>query len=115
MDDERTATRVGAAVLVAIGLAVVLVLTLQGQHLVRGVRLHVQIESVGNLQVGAKVRLAGLELGEVTDIRLTGGPTRALLDLWIDRRRAALLTTTTDFFRKEHRFGAVTQYDFHRP
>ncbi len=98
MSEDRLSTRVGAAVLAALALAVVVVLLLEGRRLRPGIRVHVEMERVGALQEGAAVRLAGLELGEVDAIRLVGRPSRAVLDLWIDRRHAWLVTTTTDFF-----------------
>jgi phospholipid/cholesterol/gamma-HCH transport system substrate-binding protein len=96
MNEDRQAVRVGGVVLLVLGLAVAAVLALQGRHLGRGIRLHVQMARVAALQVGAKVRLAGLVLGGVEDIRLTGHG--ATIDLWIEARHAWLLRQTTDFF-----------------
>jgi phospholipid/cholesterol/gamma-HCH transport system substrate-binding protein len=103
MDDERLSVRVGGVVLVVIGIAAVLLLVLQGRHLRPGVRIEVDMARIGNLQVGAAVRLAGLTLGSVDDIRLMPAPAgsdhaHARLEVWLDRRHAHLARETTDFF-----------------
>jgi phospholipid/cholesterol/gamma-HCH transport system substrate-binding protein len=95
-DDER-ATRVGAVTLAVLAVAAALVVGLEGTHLRPGMTVHVELARVGALQPGAKVRLAGLQLGDVEAIRL-GPHAHAILDLWIDRRHGRLLRTTTDFF-----------------
>jgi ABC-type transporter Mla subunit MlaD len=80
-----------------LAVAVALVVALESTHLAPGMTVHVELARVGALQPGAKVRLASLRLGSVEAIRLTPDA-HALLDLWIDRRHAWLLRTTTDFF-----------------
>ena len=101
MDEERLSVRVGGVVLVLIVLAAVLLLLVQGRHLRPGVRIEVDMARIGNLQVGAAVKLAGLTLGSVDDIRLVpapGGTSDARLSVWLDRRHAHLARETTDFF-----------------
>ncbi len=97
MTEERRATRVGTVTIGGLLCAVALVLGLQSTHLGGGMTVHVELARVGALQPGANVRLAGLKLGDVEAIRLMPDA-HAMLDLWIDRRHAWLLRTTTDFF-----------------
>jgi len=92
--------RVGAATLVALVVAVALVLGLGDRHLRPGRRLTVVISRIGALKSGAPLRLAGLDLGTVEEIRLDprrDGPV-AVLDVWVDRRRAWLIRETSDLF-----------------
>jgi ABC-type transporter Mla subunit MlaD len=94
----------GAVVLVALGAAVAAMLALEGRHLRPGIELEVELERTGALQVGAGVKLAGLTVGSVDDIRLQPAPagseerTHALLVVWIDARHRHLVRETTDFF-----------------
>lgn len=103
MNDERLATRVGAVTLVALLIAVALVLSLQDVHLRRGRTVFVDMARIGALQVGGHVKLAGLELGTVEAIRLVPAKdasqkAHARLQLWIDRRYAWLVRTSSEFF-----------------
>jgi phospholipid/cholesterol/gamma-HCH transport system substrate-binding protein len=102
--EERIAVRIGGVVLVVVALAAALLLVVQGRHLRPGLRVEVELARIGTLQAGAPVRLAGLTLGSVDDIRLVPAPpgssekAHALLDVWLDRRHARLVRETTDFF-----------------
>jgi phospholipid/cholesterol/gamma-HCH transport system substrate-binding protein len=102
--EEKTAVRVGAAVLAALAVAAAALLALEGRHLRPGVRLSVEMDRIGNLQAGAAVKLAGLTLGTVDEIQLVPAPpgaddpVHALLLVWIDARHRHLVRETTDFF-----------------
>jgi ABC-type transporter Mla subunit MlaD len=91
-----TDAKIGAGVLVALAAGVALVLALEGTHLRPGVHLHVKMQRIGALQEGNKVRIAGLELGEIEHVRLA--PPDVVLDLWIAKRHAWLVRDTSEFF-----------------
>jgi ABC-type transporter Mla subunit MlaD len=61
----RTQQRVGAGVVLLIGAAVAWVLLLSGRSIGRGVIFHVEVASAGALRTGARVMLAGRQIGEV--------------------------------------------------
>jgi len=92
--------RVGAAA-IALGLVAVLaVLLVGGRHLRPGRHIGVEIARVGALQVGAPLRVAGLALGSVDEIRLEPRPEGpiARLEVWVDERHAWLLRPTSAIF-----------------
>lgn len=102
MNDDRLAVRVGAVVLALLAAAVAAVLLLEGRHVRPGIRVAVELERTGRLQVGAPLRFSGLTVGSVDAVRLVTGdaeePVHAVLEVWIDRRHAWLARESTDFF-----------------
>jgi phospholipid/cholesterol/gamma-HCH transport system substrate-binding protein len=92
--------RVGAVTLAVGAVAVVLVLLIGGRHWRAGRHIGVEIARIGALQVGAPVRIAGLVLGSVDEIRLVPRPEgpSARLEVWVDERHAWLLRTTSEIF-----------------
>lgn len=61
----RTQQKVGAGVVLLIGAAVAWVLFLSGRSLGPGTVFHVEVASAGALRTGARVMLAGRQIGEV--------------------------------------------------
>jgi ABC-type transporter Mla subunit MlaD len=67
---ERLQQAVGAVVVLLLAAAVAWVLTLSGRTIGRGLTVHVDMKTPGLLRVGAKVRLAGREVGEVRGMQM---------------------------------------------
>lgn len=99
MTGTREARVGGVAIALAV-VALVAVLLLGGRHWRSGRRIGVEIARIGALQVGAPLRVAGLVLGSVDEIRLEPRPEGpvASLDIWLDERHAWLLRPTSEIF-----------------
>lgn len=77
MDEEKIYWRVGLFVLLALGAASLLWwLTGPGQ-LSQGTPLHIRYQYTGPIKPGAFVRVSGLEVGRVTDVKFIGAPQQA--------------------------------------
>jgi ABC-type transporter Mla subunit MlaD len=88
--------RVGAAVVLALALAVGWVLTLSGRSVGRGVTFFVEMRTPGPLREAAKVRLAGREIGEVRQI--AAGRGGVVLETFVAGDWASQVRDGSDFF-----------------
>lgn len=113
MGDERLHVRVGFATIVVLGVAVALVIAMEGRHLRPGIVVHVELDRTGPLTEGARVIIAGRQIGTIDRIRLlprrddapapseddpTAERARVVLDVWVDRRWAWVLHENSEFF-----------------
>jgi phospholipid/cholesterol/gamma-HCH transport system substrate-binding protein len=114
MTEDQLHTRVGTAALVGLGVAVALVLGMEGRHIRPGIRVHVELERIGALTEGGPVRVAGTDIGSVDHIRLlplahaasykedpTAERARVVLDVWIDARYRGRVRERSEFFQNQ--------------
>ncbi|RMH39273.1 MAG: MCE family protein [Deltaproteobacteria bacterium] len=94
--DERRAVRVGAAVLVAIAVAIAWVLLSDDLRLRRTVRVSVVLSHVGGLRAGAAVQVAGAQIGDVERIAMRGQAVVA--HVRIERRYAGRCPINGEWF-----------------
>lgn len=103
MTDERFQRRVGAAVLGALALVIVLAQGTDWRGCVRSrVRVWVEIDRSAALRVGSQVQIAGHVVGEVEGIRflprVPDGDARVRLEISVEREHAHLLRRNSQFF-----------------
>ncbi len=65
--------KVGALILVALGLLAAFVIVMGGVSFERTYTVYVQFENPGGLQSGAPIRIAGVKVGKVREIEFRGG------------------------------------------
>ncbi|PID38519.1 MAG: hypothetical protein CSB49_05170 [Proteobacteria bacterium] len=103
--DERHSLLLGALLIVGTIVYGVLIVKSGPQPVGgEGLRLYVDLDSAGNLELGAPVRRSGIELGRVVALRkepYPGEPPRRAslrLVLWIERAKAHLLPPTAQLY-----------------
>src|SRR3954471_12640370 len=81
--------KIGAVTIIAIGIASVTILMLTGGRgfFWQRYRLKTQFDNVAGLKSGSPVRVAGVEVGSVTDVVLTGDKVDVLFQLNKDERQ----------------------------
>lgn len=107
-------TRVGLFVVTALAVLIAFVLVLGHVRLTPGFKLHCDFAYAGSLQVGAPVKVSGIQIGHVADLRLLTGqstppaaaqvlqagqqaPPRVRAHLTLDPQVAPILTGATTF------------------
>ncbi len=101
MNERRYQRKVGAAVFLLLAVICAFVMARQGRSVGPGLTVWVEMAHAGPLIAGAKVRVAGLVVGEISEVSFLprqGGGARVTLRLWIDKRRAWLIHERSDFF-----------------
>lgn len=73
----------GAAVLIVTAAFLAYALVNTGQSVTGGIRLSAQFENVGGVSAGSDVRLAGVKVGSVTDLRIDPRTFQAILDFTV--------------------------------
>ncbi|MFO0673147.1 MAG: MlaD family protein [Polyangiaceae bacterium] len=111
MSSERSIeVKVGVLILVSLGLLGVLILVMSGVSLERAYPVFVDFDNPGGLQAGAPVRMAGVRVGTVKEMRFMGG----VIDPKTKRRtvvraEVALYTKVKDSVREDAAFYVTTQ------
>lgn len=98
--------KVGLLLVGALALIGVLIFTLGNFSLGAGYTLHVDYAFSGNIQPGAPVRLSGIKVGKVEDVRLmpgevdpaTGRRVQVRLDVWLEERVQELVRQDAQFY-----------------
>lgn len=98
--------KVGALILVALGILAAFILILGGLTFERSYDLYVDFDNPGGVQTGAPVRMAGLQVGKVEEIRFLGGEldpqtnrrAQVRTRLSIKRKYQANIHENADFF-----------------
>ncbi len=107
MSERGVEFKVGLLILSALGVAATLIFVLGGFSLRSGYSLQVDYNFSGNIKPGAPVKLAGIKVGKVEDVRLMDGSTidpatgrRVLvrLDVWIENRVKDSIRKDAEFF-----------------
>ena len=106
MSDRGVEYKVGLLILSAIGVAVALVVVLGGFSFRSGYTIAVDYNFSGNIKPGAPVKLAGIKVGRVEDVKLMGGEVdpatgrRVLVrvDVWIEDRVKKSIRQDAEFF-----------------
>jgi ABC-type transporter Mla subunit MlaD len=92
----RLQQAVGAVVLLLLGAAISWVLLMSGRTVGRGLTVNMEMKSPGALRVGAKVRLAGREIGEVRG--MTSGKSTVDIQAFVLRDWAGHVRNNSQFF-----------------
>ncbi len=106
MSERGVEYKVGLLILSAIGVAIALIVVLGGFSFRSGYTIFVDYNFSGNVKPGAPVKLAGIKVGRVEDVRLMGGEIdeatgrRVLVrvDVWIEDRVKASIRKDAEFF-----------------
>lgn len=74
MAQERSIeVKVGILILVSLGILVGFILVMSGLSFEKSYTVYVDFDNPGGLQSGAPVRIAGVKVGKVDEIRFMGG------------------------------------------
>ncbi|MCP4443806.1 MAG: MCE family protein [Myxococcales bacterium] len=106
MSDRGVEYKVGLLIVSAIAVAVALVVVLGGFSFRSGYTIAVDYNFSGNVKPGAPVKLAGIKVGRVEDVRLmdgkideaTGRRVLVRVDLWIEDRVKKSIRQDAEFF-----------------
>lgn len=106
MSERGVEYKVGLLIISAIGVAAALVVVLGGFSFRDGYTIAVDYNFSGNVKPGAPVKLAGIKVGRVEDVRLMGGEIdeatgrRVLVrvDVWIEDRVKKSIRQDAEFF-----------------
>lgn len=106
MSERGIEFKVGLLLVGAMALLVVLVFALGNFSLGAGYVIHVDYAFSGNIQPGAPVKLSGIKVGKIEDVRLlpaeaqpaTGERVQVRLDVWLEERVADLVHQDAEFY-----------------
>jgi phospholipid/cholesterol/gamma-HCH transport system substrate-binding protein len=98
--------RVGALLLVSLGLLLGFVVLLGNLSFGGGYRLRVDYDFSGNLQPGAAVKISGIKVGKVEEVRFFGGQVdpevgrrvQVRVTLWLESRAKEAIRKDAEFF-----------------
>ncbi len=106
MSERNIEFKVGLLVLAAIGVAVALIVVLGSFSFQSGYTIEVDYNFSGNIKPGAPVKLAGIKVGKVEDVKLmkgeidkaTGRRVLVRLEVWIEDRVKDTIRKDAEFF-----------------
>lgn len=99
--------KVGALIVIAVGIMVTFIFFLGNFSLSSGYELHVDYNYIGTMQPGAPVKVAGIKVGNVDKIRFIGGKMvdektgrriQVRIDIWVEDRVKETLRQDAAFF-----------------
>src|SRR5690242_15608108 len=71
--EKSIEVKVGVLILVSLGILAAFILIMGGLNFEKTYSLFVDFDNPGGLQAGAPVRIAGVKVGKVTELRFMGG------------------------------------------
>src|SRR5689334_19076568 len=98
--------KVGLLILISAAILVGFVFVLGNFSLKSGFTIHVQYAYSGNLQEGAPVKVAGIKVGKVEDVRFVGGKeldangnrVEVVVDAWVESDARDSIRQDAEFF-----------------
>src|SRR5436190_20498119 len=98
--------KVGLLLLVAAAILVGFIFVLGNFSLKSGFTIHVQYAYSGNLQEGAPVKVAGIKVGKVEEVRFVGGKeldanghrVEVVVDAWVENDARDSIRQDAEFF-----------------
>src|SRR5262245_49921678 len=98
--------KVGLLIIVSAVILVGFIFVLGNFSLSDGFTIHVQYSYSGNLQEGAPVKVAGIKVGKVENVRFVGGKetdakgerVQVVVDAWVENRARDSIRSDAEFF-----------------
>ncbi len=106
MRDRGLELKVGLLILTAAGILAALIFALGNFSLGDGFHLYVDYDFSGNIQPGAPVKVSGIKVGKVEEVRFLGGQldektgerVQVRLEVWVEERVRGSLRSDAEFF-----------------